>query len=138
RIDDFLARDRNQAELMAWLTGLTIAIALMGLAGMSIHLANRRRHEVAVRKTLGARTGQVLALLLSELSLPILIRNVLAWPVAYVLARKYSESFVYRAPFSFAACAVTLVVALALAWLCAGWYSLRTARLKPAEVLRSE
>src|SRR5262249_30133700 len=67
--------------------GLALAIALMGLAGMSLHIIGRRTHEIGVRKTLGATAGQILRLLFVDFSKPVLIANVLAWPLAFLAVR---------------------------------------------------
>ena len=42
----------------------------------------RRMREIAVRKVHGARTGQMAALLFTSFAKPVVIANLLAWPLA--------------------------------------------------------
>ena len=51
---------------------------------MAIHMTERRMGEIGVRKTLGASAAKVLAMLLKDFSTPVLIANLLVWPLAFV------------------------------------------------------
>jgi len=122
-------------------TGLTVfafLVALMGLFGMAVQVINGRLREIGIRKILGARSPQILSLLLLDFSRPVLIANLFAWPFAYLAARAYLSMFLTPmriSPIVFlASLALTLLVA------CAAVYgqSLRAARAQPAEVLRYE
>ena len=113
-------------------------ISAIGLFGMAIHVTDRRRHEIGVRKTLGARSTQIVVMLLKDLSRPIVIGNLLAWPLAWFVANLYRSMFVDRIPFSIVPFVASLVLAVALAWAVVAGRAIRTARLKPATVLRYE
>ena len=78
-------------------------------------------------------------LLLRTFSKPIVIANVAVWPIAYYGARLYTSQFVQSTVGSpFEPIALSLVIALAVAWLAVGGQAFRAARAKPAEVLRYE
>jgi putative ABC transport system permease protein len=122
-------------------TALTVvgtSVALMGLFGIATFVAQRRRREIGVRKTLGASTRRVVAMLIRDLSMPVLIANVLIWPFAYAAAQKYLAMFVHRIDLGVWPFALSLVIAVLLAWLAVGGHAWRAARLKPADVLRHE
>jgi putative ABC transport system permease protein len=137
-VEAFLAGDRLREAMLASLTMMTLAIALVGLVAISVQTADRRRFEVGIRKTLGARTLQVLTLLLRELSVPIVAGNLVAWPIAYWVTNRYVQDFVYRQPLTLGLCVVSLLLAVGVGWLFAGWSVLRAARVSPAVVLRDE
>ena len=113
-------------------------VALAGIFGMALFVASRRRHEIGIRKSLGAGTPQILRQLLTEFGRPVLIGNVIAWPISYSLAEIYVDLFVERTPLTPWPYALSLALTLGLAWLGVGGQALRAARLQPARVLRYE
>ena len=113
-------------------------VALAGIFGMALFVANRRRHEIGVRKSLGANTRHILGQLLVEFGKPVLVGNMLAWPLAYLLAQLYVALWLERMPLTPWPYLSSLVITLAAAWLGVGRQALRAARLQPARVLRYE
>lgn len=49
-----------------------------------------------MRKTFGARIRDILRLLLWQFTRPVVLANILAWPVAYHVMRRWLEGFAYR------------------------------------------
>ena len=113
-------------------------VALAGIFGMALFVANRRRHEIGIRKSLGAGSKDILRQLLVEFGRPVLVANVIAWPIGYLLAEIYVEWFVERMAFTPWPYVASLAITLCLAWLGVGGQALRAARLVPAQVLRDE
>jgi putative ABC transport system permease protein len=123
---------------LAVLAGFALTIATIGLFAFASLVAARRVREIGVRKTLGASNAQLVLLLWRGFLLPIVVGNLIAWPVGLVAARGYLARFaepVAVTPLPFIACFLaTLLVAC-----CAiGGQTLRAARTVPADVLRSE
>ncbi len=138
RIDEYMATRNANVRLIAWVTVLALAIAISGLIGMSIHMANRRRHEIGVRKTFGARTVQVTTLLLRDFSKPVIIGNMLSWPLAYIAIQAYQNQYIHRVGFSPLPFLLGLTITLLIAGTAVTWQSVHAARLNPAKVLRHE
>jgi putative ABC transport system permease protein len=113
-------------------------VALAGIFGMALFVANRRRHEIGIRKCLGASSSRILRQLLAEFGRPVVIGNLIAWPVGYLLADVYVQWFVARMAFTPWPYLASLAIALGFAWLGVGGQALKTARLIPARVLRDE
>jgi putative ABC transport system permease protein len=141
-LDDVL--DAGLRSLNGLTTALLIVVAfgflvaLAGIFGMALFVANRRRHEIGIRKSLGADSTAILRQLLVEFGKPVLAGNVIAWPIGYLLADVYVEWFVERMAFTPWPYVGSLVITLCLAWLGVGSQALKTARLIPAQVLRDE
>jgi putative ABC transport system permease protein len=125
-------------KLFAVLASMAFVISIAGLFAMATLVAARRRQEVGVRKALGARTSQIVALLLSGFGKPVVIANLVAWPAAFVAARIYLKPFLNPIPLTPLPFVGSLALMLAIACLAVGTQTWRAARLKPAEVLRDE
>ena len=111
---------------------------------MATYVAGRRRREIGVRKTLGGSTTQMIRLLLTSFSRPVLVASVLAWPAGYLAARAYLNQFpesiplTWSNPLSLWPFAAAVVITGAVASLAVAGQTRRAARTTPAEVLRHE
>ncbi len=117
---------------------LAVGIGCLGLYGLAAFTTARRVKEIGIRKTLGASTGDVLALLVGQFLRPVLLANVVAWPLAWLAMRSWLSGFDQRiglSPLYFLA-ATLLGVAVAVATV-AG-QALTVARAEPARALRYE
>ena len=126
------------SQLFGTLSVMAFAICVAGLFGMAVFVAGRRRREIGVRKTLGATTSQMVALLLAGFSWPVLIANVIAWPAGFLAARMYLNQFPQSIPITPWPFALSVAITVAIAWLAVVGQTLRAARTTPAEVLRNE
>jgi putative ABC transport system permease protein len=125
-------------QVFGGLALVAVMIALVGLFGMAVHVASRRVREIGVRKSIGARTRQVVVMLIRDFSKPVLIANLVAWPLAYFAAQQYLSVFMHRVPLTPLPFVLSLILALAIAWLAVGGQAMRAARVNPANVLRAE
>src|SRR5690606_17174306 len=113
-------------------------ISTFGLLGMALLLASRRVHEIAVRKTLGARKAQMMGMLLFSLTRPVAIANVVALPFGFAFGQAYLQTFdqpIALTPWPFV---FSLGFTLAVAWIAVGQQAWRAARVNPSDVLRRE
>lgn len=119
-------------------TVVSLVIVLLGVFGIvSLSLA-RRTKEVGIRKVLGATIPQVIALFTREFLLLVGLANLIAWPIAYVLLRRWLNQYVYRidlnlVPFLLAGVGMAAVVSLLIAA-----RAFRTASANPVRSLRTE
>jgi putative ABC transport system permease protein len=118
--------------------GLAGVIAALGLFGLSAHSAEQRTKEIGIRKAMGASSTDIVRLMLGEFSRPVLWANLIAWPAAYLIMRRWLEGFAHRTdmrPWVFlTATAIALVIAMATVI----GHALLVARAKPVEALRHE
>ncbi|HWU73935.1 MAG TPA: ABC transporter permease [Sphingomonas sp.] len=131
-------RETARGQLFAAFAILAVVIGCLGLFGLAAFTAARRTKEIGIRKVLGARTLDIVRLLVWQFSRPVLIANLIAWPVAWWLMRDWLNGFDTRialgpTPFAVAG-ALTLGIALATV---AG-HAIRIARTNPINALRYE
>lgn len=123
-------------RLFTLLASVAFVIASMGLLGIAVHVAARRRREIAVRKTLGSTTWEAVRLLLTDFSKPVIIANLIAWPLGYLAAQTYLSSFAHHIDLTVWPFALSMLITLGIAWLAVGGQTYRAASVRPAQVLR--
>ena len=126
------------SQVFVGLTGFAFFISIIGLFGMAVQVAGRRIHEIGVRKSVGARKSQIVLMLLRDFSKPVLIANLIAWPLGYVAAQTYLRVFIQRIPITPLPFVASLAIVLVIAWAAVGSQAWRAARANPATVLRFE
>ena len=132
---------RELSEVTGTITALVVPaflVALAGLAGMTIEVTRGSLREIAIRKMLGASTWDAARLLLWRFAKPLLIANLIAWPLALAGAKGYLSLFTVRTELTVWPFLGGLLGTLAVAALTVAGETARTARSSPAEVLRAE
>lgn len=134
------AQEKVEAQLMVSFSLLAVLIACLGLYGSAAFTVERRTKEVGIRKVLGAEVREVLALLLWQFSKPVLIANVIAWPVAMWAMLRWLQRFPYQIDYVLLVplCVMAGSLALSIAWLTVASNTLRVATAKPVLALRYE
>lgn len=138
RLSDFYKADDQAARLLGIGAAMAILIACVGLWGLAAFNTARRVREVGIRKTLGASSADIVRLLVLQFLRPILIANLLAWPLAYVAMRTWLAGFgdaVAVSPLYFLGASGVAVVIAALTVL---GQALRASRATPAWALRHD
>lgn len=137
-LNDLYADVLRQSVIFSAFTGVAVVIATLGLLGLSIFTAERRTKEIGLRKVMGASGTDILRFLGWQFARPVLLANLIAWPSAYFVMRRWLEGFAYHVAIS----AITFVIAGALTLLIAlgtvAVHALGVARAKPVDALRYE
>ena len=111
-----LRQQENFGTMFLFLTILAIIISAMGLYGLASYTAEQRTKEIGIRKVLGASVGQIMNMLTKDFMKLVLIANIFAWPITYLLAKDWLSNFSYQIdmpifPFVFATL-LALIIAL--------------------------
>jgi len=118
--------------------GLALALAAIGLYGVTAYSVARRTPEIGVRMALGANRGSVIAMVLREAMMQAGIGLAIGIPVAWMCAR-FVQSQLYNVGGHDAAVLVGAVLILALAACTAGLIpARRAASTDPVKALRTE
>jgi putative ABC transport system permease protein len=133
-----LRADQQRGRIFTVSVVLAILIACLGLYGLAAFTAARRTREIGIRKVFGARTRDVTLLLLWQLSVPVLIANAIAWPIAWYYLHGWLTGFAQRIALSPLYFLAAGAAALVIAWATVFAHALRIARANPIHALRHE
>jgi putative ABC transport system permease protein len=139
--DDFEAlynAERRQAQMFTLFAALAIGIACLGLFGLAAFTTERRTKEIGIRKTIGGSIGDIVLMFCGEFGRLVLLANLVAWPVAYLLMQRWLSTFAYRVDMSPWIFVGSALAALTIACLTVGGVAARAASTKPARALRYE
>jgi ABC-type antimicrobial peptide transport system permease subunit len=77
-------------------TILNLIIVFLGIFGVVAFTLTKRTKEIAVRKVLGADVGNIILLFIKDYAALILLANLIAWPLAYIITNKWLQGYAYR------------------------------------------
>ncbi len=106
-------------RLLSIFTGLAIFVAILGLIGLSSFTIRQRTKELGIRKVLGSNTWGIILLLSKDVLRPILVANLVAWPICWYIFSDWLAGFAFRIelnlwPFILAFFIILLVAASAI------------------------
>jgi putative ABC transport system permease protein len=130
--------DRRYNALVFYTTIVALLITGMGLVGMTLIVISRRIKEIGIRKVLGAPVGSIFNLLTGEFLLLLGVSNFVAWPVGYMLSKKWLEGYAYRTSIDPGIFLLAGVISLGLSAATIGVLTLRAAATDPLKSLRYE
>ena len=136
--DDLYRLDEREGTMLGVFVLLAMMIGCLGLYGLAVFTAEQRTKEIGIRKISGARTGDIVRLMLWRISVPVLVANAFAWPVAYAYLRNWLDGYAYRIPLSPFYFLAGAIAALLVAWATVSSNTLRLARTNPVRSLRYE
>ena len=119
-------------------TILNFLIVLMGIFGVVAFTLARRNKEIAIRKVLGAEAGNIILLFIRDYAWLILIANLIAWPLAYIVTNNWLQNYNYRIGQSIYSYVTVSLLVFVLAFLLISAQCLKTAVANPVKNLRTE
>ena len=117
---------------------LAVVVACLGLFGLAAFTAERRTKEIGIRKVLGARSRDIVKLLAWQFSNPVIVANLIAWPVAWWVMRDWLNGFDSRIGLGPTPFLVAGGLALAIALGTIAGHAFKVARANPIHALRYE
>jgi len=136
--DSSYRNETQQTNLLNVFTTLAIVVTAIGLFGLAAFNTQRRVKEIAVRKILGATTGQLCFMLVNQFSSLVIAANFIALPVAYFLMRDWLDNFIYRINMPYSAFLLSAVFSLVIAYITVMVIAYRAATAKPVDSLSCE
>jgi putative ABC transport system permease protein len=119
-------------------TVLNLLIVFTGIIGIMAFTLAKRTKEIAVRKVLGADVKNIIFIFLKEYGLLILLSNVIAWPIAWIISSKWLESYAFRFHQDLIPYVFVGIFILFMAFTLIIIQSLKVASTNPVKNLRSE
>ena len=128
----------REAQLFGVFATMAVVLACLGLLGLAASIAERRTHEIGIRKALGADTGNIIRLLLQQFAKPVLWANLIAWPVTAYAMHHWLQGFAYHVDLAIWLFPAAAGLALLIALLTVSTHSILVARAQPVAALRYE
>ena len=138
RLAQVYAGEAARGTAFAGFSLLAIGVACLGLFGLAAFTAERRTKEIGIRKVFGARTRDIVRLLAWQFSKPVILANLIAWPVAWWMMRDWLDNFDNRIALTPTPFMVAGLIALAIAVGTVAGHAIRVARANPIHALRYE
>jgi putative ABC transport system permease protein len=132
------AQEVRAGRIFGYFVMIAVFISCLGLLGLASFTAEQRTKEIGVRKTLGASTAVVVALLTKQFLKWVVLSNIIAWPVAYLAMRGWLSHFAYRTRIGVHIFVLSAALALAIALLTVSYQAIKAARTNPVDSLRYE
>jgi putative ABC transport system permease protein len=131
-------RERRTGTLLLTVAGLAVFVACLGLFGLAAYAAGKRTKEIGIRKTVGASTRSIVALLSRDFTRLVAVGYLVAVPSVVWLMSRWLQGFAYRSAIGIGPFAAAGMAVLAAGWLAVGFQSVRAARANPTDALRYE
>ncbi len=130
--------EKELGHLFSVFAILAVFIACLGLLGLATFSISQRTKEIGIRKTLGASVPDISALLLKEFLRWVLVAACVAWPLSYLIMKKWLSGFAYRTSMTVWAFLGSSVAALIIAVISVSYQSIKAALATPVDSLRYE
>lgn len=139
--DDFDAMYRAEAvteTVFKVFAGLGIAIACLGLFGLSSYTVEMKNREYSIRKVFGAASSSLFYASTIRHLMLVAVATIVAAPLAYYFSVQWLNTFAYHADLSVYPFVIAGVISIALAFGTVAYQSARLALTKPSTILRAE
>ena len=138
RIDRIYRAEERLGTSFNIFSFLTLAIACMGLFGLTSFLLEQKRKEISVRKILGADSKRIVFLLSKEYMKCLIFAVIVAWPIGYLVMNKWLQNFVYRISIGIENFVLSGLLAFIFAFFTVSYHSMKAVVNNPVDSLRYE
>ena len=132
------ANERKFSRVFTLFAAFAIFVACLGLFGLASFSTLKRSKEIGVRKILGANIPNIVQLLSKEYLWLIVIANLVAWPVIYLIMNPWLDNFASRISLEWPVFIISATVVLIIALMTVSYQIISTALSNPVEAIRSE
>ena len=137
-LDNLYKNEQLLGKLVRYGTLLVLLISSVGMFSLASFSIVRRTKEIGIRKLLGASGFRILFMLTKDLMNMIFLSIVAAWPIVYLLMKKWLDNFAFRINLSIWIFLLSGLMALVIAVLTISYQSIKAATANPIDSLRYE
>ena len=130
--------ENSLIKVLGVMSTVCILISAFGIFSFVTLSCEQRRKEIAVRKVNGATMKNILYMFAKEYSILLVVASIFAFPLGYVLMKRWLEDYVEQTNISAWIYCVIFIGTAFIIILCIGWRVWQAARQNPAEVIKSE
>lgn len=117
---------------------VAIAIACIGLVALVAFMIEQRIKEIGVRKILGADMSDIMLLLTKDFIKLVLLANLIAWPLGWLLMDNWLKDFAYRIHIHLLVFLLAGVTAVIITLVTISFQAIKAALRNPIKSLRTE
>jgi putative ABC transport system permease protein len=137
-LDNLYKNEHLLGKLVRYGTLLVLLISSVGMFSLASFSIVRRTKEIGIRKLLGASGFRIMFMLTKDLMNMIFLSIVAAWPIVYLLMKKWLDNFAYRISLSIWIFLLSGLMAFVIAMLTISYQSIKAATTNPVDSLRYE
>ena len=117
---------------------ITIFISCIGLFGLVMFTAEKRRREIGIRKVLGASVANITVLLTREFVTLVVLSLFIASPLAWIFMNKWLQGFAYRIPVNGWIFILAGLAGIFITLVTVSFHAIKSAIANPVKSLRTE
>ena len=117
---------------------LTIFISCIGLFGLSVLSAEKRKKEIGIRKVLGASVSSIVSILSTDFLKLIFISLIISIPLAWTATNRWLQNYPYRITLNWWLFASAGLLVILIALFTISFQAIRAAIANPVKSLRTE
>lgn len=137
-LDKLYMLEQRTSTIITYFVFLAVVIACLGLIGLSTFMAEKRFHEIGIRKTFGASMKQILFIFYKEFIVWVIVANIIAWPIAYFGVDNLLDNFAYRINVPIWVFFTAFIITIILTIITVSFMANRAATKNPVDALRYE
>jgi len=130
--------EQRTGKLFISFAVFAIFIASLGLFGLVTYAAEQRIKEIGIRKVLGARVSNIVAMLSKDFAKLVLFASIIAFPIAWWAMSQWLQSFAYRIHISWWVFIVAAIIAVMIALITVSFQAIKAALRNPVKSLKAE
>lgn len=142
-LDDFFNQQFKEElqfrRVLFAFTLIAMIITCIGLFAMVLYQIARKTKEIGIRKVLGASAESILILLSKDFIRPIVVANIIAWPIAYIFLQEWLTNFAFKTNIQWGwIFIISLFALIVISLLTVSIHILKAAMANPVDSLRHE
>ena len=138
RIAGFYEYEQKMGKIFIYFTLFALLIAALGLYGLASFISEQRTKEIGIRKAMGSTVARIAYILSWDFAKPVLLANIVAWPLAWYTMNKWLQNFSFRIDPAWWIFPAAALVTLLLALITVNIQTIRVASVNPVDSLRYE
>jgi len=136
--DSLYQAENRLVQIFGYFSALAIFIACLGLFGIASFTAEKRSKEIGIRKVLGASVLGINFLLSKEFLKLVLLANILSWPAAYFIMKRWLQNFAYNIDITVWMFIFAGLGAFVIALITVSFQTIKAANANPVDTIKYE
>ncbi|HZY82239.1 MAG TPA: ABC transporter permease [Cyclobacteriaceae bacterium] len=138
KFNDLVNKELQTAYVAIFFSIVTLCIACIGVLGLTAYIVVNYSKTIAIRKIMGATTGDILTLFGKRFLIITIVGSIVAVPIVIELANYWLSHFIYKTPLVFTDFLLTFVLIAMLVVVVISRQVLQSSSANPADAIREE